>query len=261
MGRATRSVYWAGKLLDRRVIGLPASVHRTLLCTVGRIAQGSATHCSCHISTVEKDSSELGLVDVTEDVVKDELRALKHRAMAQATSLEIPELPLFCSNRRSPTLGPPPGHTETSGTPSPATEIEAIMNNLSQLWAGIEHQHFTHTDGTGVSPPHSPLRSRDSFHAGLYFLLTVCQLFTAKADMVTKLVGCVTGQTFEFSDNALLKNLARARTTLGVNPYLAAEIIQDTRKDLCRTDYPIPLADIKPGFLKRSPVHHAGRPS
>jgi len=50
--------------------------------------------------------------------------------------------------------------------------------------------------------------------------------------------------------------------TLGVNPYLASKIIQETRKTLSgRTDYPGFIADIEPPFLNPMHMHHNGPPA
>ena len=248
----------AGNLLDRRVIGLPAAFVALCYVLSGGLPRDLLRIARAIFTVDSGGSKELSLADVTEDVINDELRALKHRATAQATGLEIPATPdlleLLSPEDRSA------GHAEASGGSSRSSEIEAIMKHLSQLWAGNARQHFTDTDGGEVATPTAEIC--DSFLAGIYFLLTVCQLFTAEPDLVTKLVGRVTGETFEFCDSAPLRNLARARTTLGVNPYLATEIIQETRRSLAgRTDHPISLANVEPAFLNPPPAHRAGQPS
>ena len=210
------------------------------------------------IFTVKSDGPNgRELVDVARNVINDELSALERRAMAQATSLEIPAAPdllgvLSVHDR-------PMGDTENSGRSSQSIDIKTIMDNLSQLWAGKARQHFTDADGRIAA---LTAEICDSVLAGLYFLQTVHELFTTEPDLVTKLAACRVDRTFKMNDDTSLRGLASARTTLGVNPYLAAEIIQDTRKALsCRTDDPVSLTDIEPDFLNPPPAHRTRRSS
>lgn len=247
----------AGNLLDRRVTGLPAAFIALCYVLSGGLPK-DLLRIARAIFTVKSDGPNgRELVDVAGNVINDELSALERRAMAQATSLEIPAAPdllgvLSVHDR-------PMGDTENSGRSSQSIDIKTIMDNLSQLWAEKARQHFTDAHGRIAA---LTAEICDSLLAGLYFLQTVHELFTTEPDLVTKLAACRVGRTFKFNDDTSLRGLASARTTLGVNPYLAAEIIQDTRKALsCRTDHPVSLTDIDPDFLNPPPAHRTRRSS
>lgn len=256
----------AGDLLDHRVIGLPAAFIALCYVLSGGLPR-DLLRIARAIFTVKSDGSKevVGLVDVTENVINDELRALKHRALVQVTSLEIPAAPDLLELLNADVV--PMGHIENSGRSPQSIDIKVIMDDLSQLWAGERRRRFAGSN-EGVAAVTAELC--DSFLAGLFFLQTVHQLFTAKPDSVTKLdpvtklATCRTDGTFKFNDDALLRCLARARTTLGVNPYLSAKMIQEARKVLSRrADHPVPFDDIEPDFLSPEPVtpgHHANRP-
>jgi hypothetical protein len=239
----------AGDLLDRRVVGLPAAFIALCYVLSGGLPRDLLRIGRAIFTVKSEGSKELGLCDVTENVINDELFALEHRAMAQAVSLEIPASPDLL--RLLGAEGWSMGHTENSGRSARSIDIKAKMDELSQLWAGKARQRFDDTY-KGVAVLTAEIC--DSFLAGLYFLLTVYQLFTTEPDLVTELAASATGGTFRFNDDPVLRGLARARTTLGVSPYLAAKIIQDTRNALAsRTDHPCPLADVEPDFLNPPP--------
>jgi hypothetical protein len=209
----------AGDLLDRRVIRLPAAF--TALCYVlsGGLPRDLLRVARAIFTTYgDRARTQLELAEATRNIINDEIRALKHRAMAHAASLDIPGSPDLLgllSSEDWPTsyLKDPGGHT-----PRQPIEVKTILGDLSRLWAGTARQRFV-----GPDEPVAALTAEicDSFLAGLYFLLTLYQLFTAEPDTVTRL-----------ADHPALRDLARARTTLGVNPYLASTMIRDTRKTL-----------------------------
>jgi hypothetical protein len=121
------------------------------------------------------------------------------------------------------------------------------------MWAGEEARRLF----AGAAEEIAPLTAEvcDSFLAGLYFLLTVHELFTADPTPVVELAAHVTDIQPEegickLKDDASLRNLARARAALGVNPYLAAAVIRETRRTLS-AGHPGLFADIEPAFLGR----------
>jgi hypothetical protein len=123
-------------------------------------------------------------------------------------------------------------------------ESETIVRELSDMWSGRARQRF--------SGPQGALTAEicDSFLAGLYFLLTVYQLFTTEPHTVAQLTLPASTADAGPAGNSALPDLARARTTLSVNPYLAAALIRDTGRELAnRTQRPDLFADIEPHFL------------
>ncbi len=246
----------AGNLLDHRVIGLPVAFIALCYVLSGGLPR-DLLRIARAIFMIKSDGTgtELELAYVTENVIKDELRALARRVMALAVSLEIPAVPdllgLLDADAR------PVSYTGNSG-PSPRhIDIKAIMDDFSQLWAGKGRQRFADLHGEIV-----PLAAEicDSFLAGLYFLLTVHQLFTADPDLVTKLAAWPPKEhECKLKDDSTLKGLAHARTTLGMNTYLGAEIIRETREAFSGSN-PGLFADTEPDFLNSLPSHHAGQP-
>jgi hypothetical protein len=239
----------AGDLLDRRVIGLPASFIALCYVLSGGLPRDLLRIARTIFSVKSGASKELGLAEVTENVIQDELTGLKNRAMAEAISLEIPASPDLLRLLNAEDL--PIGYTENSGHSPRPVDIKTIMDDLSKLWAGKERQRFRDAYKDAAV---STAEICDSFLAGLYFLMTIEQLFTTEPNLVTKLAACRTDGTFRLNDDAVLRDLARARTTLAVSPYLAAKIIQDARHTLSnRIDHSCPLADVEPDFLNPPP--------
>jgi hypothetical protein len=246
----------AGTLLDRRVIGLPTAFIALCYVLSGGLPRDLLRIARTLFTVKSAGCNELGLVDVAGNVIIGELRALRHRAMAQATSLENPATPDLLGLLSADDW--PMDHTENSGH-SGSIDIKAIMDGFSQLWTGKARERFAETH-EGIAALTAEIC--DSFLAGLYFLMTVYQLFAAEPDLVTELAACRADGVFKFNDDALLRGLARARTTLGVSPYLAAEITKETRRALfSRTGHPAFLPNIEPDFLNPPPAYHIGRPS
>jgi hypothetical protein len=244
----------AGDLLDRQVIGLPAVF--TALCYVlsGGLPRDLLRVARAIFTTHgDRPRTQMGLAEATHNVIKDEIHALKHRAMAHAASLDIPASPdllelLSAEDWPMSYLKDPDGHT-----PQQPIEIETILGDFSRLWARTARHRLA-----GPDEPVAALTAEicDSFLAGLFFLLTVYQLFTTEPDTVTRLaVDCSDDGTCALRDHPALRDLARARTNLGVNPYLASTIIRDARKTLSGcTERPDLIADLEPQFLNRLPA-------
>lgn len=225
----------AGDLLDRRVAGLPAAF--VALCYV--LSGGLPRDLLRIARSIFANGKAAELSDTTERIIGDELRGLEHRVITHAASLEIPAAADFLGF-----LDTVMGFGEDPHISSlRACDIKAVMDSLSALWAGEARQLFADTGEI------APLTAEvcDSFLAGLYFLLTVHELFTAKSTPapVIELAAQLTDKGIcELKDDSTLRNLARARADLGVNPYLAAAIISETRKS-----HPALFADIEPAFL------------
>lgn len=237
----------AGRLLDRRVIGMPfafvalcyvlsGGLPRDLL----RIARG--------ISQSDGDDAQgaASLADVAREILYDEFWTLKHRTLANAAVLQVPAtgelLRLLSPEHR------PGGRVVKSGRALRAADIEATMEAFSRLWEKEEdRQRFKGADDT-IAPLTAEVC--DSYLAGLYFLRTVCHLFTAHHQLVTELATAEQGNgPAVLLDNEILRGLARARIALGVNPYLAARLIDEAIEDLRRRPGPDLSLDSQPPFL------------
>jgi hypothetical protein len=237
-------------LLAHRVIGLQVTFIALCYVLSGGLPR-DLLRIARAMSTIHGGESGKGLelADVTEDVITVELNGFTRRAMAHASSLEIPATPdlleLLTGTHR------PPGHSGIPGHVSRPVDIKKAMNDLSQLWAGTERQRFANSRGD-ISP--RTVEICDSFMAGLYFLLTVRQFFTAEPGQVAKLAEAEARNGTSVPDEGPLRDLARARAALDVNPYLSARIISGVRTELSRRHGWTGLsASIEPVFLR--PLH------
>jgi len=115
------------------------------------------------IFTTGGDSANIGLAKATHNnVIKNEIRALKHRAMADASSLDIPATPDLVGLLSADDwpFGP------TYYAPQHLTDIGNFLSDLSHLWAGKARQRFAGPDKV-VAPRTAEIC--DSFLVGLYF--------------------------------------------------------------------------------------------
>ena len=237
----------AENLLDHRVIGLPVAFIALCYVVSGGLPKDLLRIARTVYTIKGSPEGQLGLAEAAASVIADELRALIHRAMAHVASLDIPAAPellgLLSVHDR------PIRDAENFG---PSIDIAALMADLSLLWAGNQREKFG-SSRTEIDPLTAEVC--DSFLAGLYFLLTVHQLFTAEPDIVTWLASPEnTDGARGLVGDGVLHGLARARTTLGVNPYLAAEMVHDARKTLAHgPGNPGLFADVKPAFLANQP--------
>jgi hypothetical protein len=235
----------AQDLLNRRVIGLPPAFIALCYVLSGGLPQDLLRIARAIFTTSDfTTSNPLELTEAAHNVISDEVMALKHRAMAHAASLDIPASPdllRLLINEDWPVRYLNEHRQDTSLQP---IEIETILSELSDMWAGRARQRF--------SGPQAALTAEicDSFLAGLYFLLTIYQLFTTEPYAIARLTVPASTADGDPAGNSALPNLARARTILSVNPYLAAALIRDTRRQLAEyTKRPDLFTDIGPHFL------------
>jgi hypothetical protein len=239
----------ARNLLNQRVIGLPDGFIELCYVLSGGLPK-DLLRLARTISAIKSGTSGAApeLADAVAAAVIDELGGLAHRAMADAVSLEILAAPcllkLLSGNLRQI------GQSQIPGRTTQPVDIRKLMDALSGLWAGQKRQQFADAQGDAkgeISPRTAEIC--DSFLAGLHFLLTVQQLFTAEPELATSETK---NGTCTLNDDGTLRGLAWARTALDINPYLAAAIIGET--------YEGGKALIEPAFLKPSPVEHAKVP-
>lgn len=234
----------AAEILDKRVTGLPAAFIALCYVLSGGLPREVLRIARAVFSAVENGTS-VTLAQVTDHVIAGELHELKHRTLASAASLDVGANPGLLEKLTSEAWPWP--STESSGD---IEWMQSVIDEVTQLW-------------TGTSPPISPGLGQadavitaevcDSFLAGLYYLLTVRQIFAA-ADTIDNLVkppathtpDCSspesgrsrqTGQSHPekgwLNDKPpILCDLASARAALGVNPYLATALIHQARQNL-----------------------------
>lgn len=203
----------AGDLLDRRVIGLPAAYIALCYVLSGGLPR-DLLRVARAIFTTADVRARIGLAEAAKFVIADEIGALRRRALAHAAALDI--------MARPDPLG-------LLGDEDQPVDIDAVLKRFSQLQAEDAWQLFVAVDAA-VAPLAAEIC--DSMLAGLYFLLTVYQLFTTGQEVVTDLATLQVMGTCKFRDDAMLRNLAHARTALSVDPYRACVIIQRVRETL-----------------------------
>ena len=219
----------ARDLLNGRVIGLPDAFIKLCYVLSGGLPK-DLLRIARTVSAIKPGTSG-GTPELAQAVaaaITDELDGLVHRAMADVAFLEILAAPgllkLLSDNLWQISQSKIPGSTTRP------VDIRKLMDALSGLWVGAKRQQFADAKGE-ISPRTAEIC--DNFLAGLYFLLTVQQLFG----------------TSTLDDEGALRDLAWARAALDLNPYLAADIISDTCKG--------GKAVIGQAFLTPSPIEHA----
>jgi hypothetical protein len=254
----------AGELLDRRVTGLPVSFVALCYVLSGglprellRVARAIFTTPGAQPPLATPGAQPplarvVTLTDAVCHVIESEIQALKQRTLASAVLLDIgaaSELLKLLTDDHWPTSRLD-GASEQS-----AAVVEASLNELCRLWAGPGRQGFA-DPGKEVAPFTAEVC--DSLLAGLYFLLTVRQLFTLSPRTVHGLAW-LAGDTLPTRGtrphwlddaNPVLRDLARARVALGTSPYLAAKLISSAREHL--TGRPGFDVCVKPGFLSHA---------
>jgi hypothetical protein len=262
----------ACELLDRRVTGFPAGFIALAYVLSGglprellRIGRAIATAKDAQTAESGPDRPVLvGLADAARHVVEQEIKALKHRTLASAASLDVsatPQLLKLLTGDHWPgskldgaaDCGPGPAH------------LDAILHEVSNLWDEVSSARQRLANERGEADPYTA-EVCDSFLAGLFFLLTVRQLFTADPELVVNPLACkdaalpgdwskqrnVRAKDWLNDNSVVLLNLARARIALGVSPYLAATLIADARHCLCTPDDPDFMTGIALNFLNPS---------
>jgi hypothetical protein len=269
----------AGKFLAQRVTGLPACFIALIYVLSGglprelvRVARVLFTPGFTPGQPQPSKPSPgypllVGLTVAAEHLIENEIRVLKQRTLASASSVDVSgmaELLKLLTTDGWP-LGQPRCHALTRRNCDPVREV---IDEVSGLWEGAAREGFADSDNK-VAPYTAEVCN--SFLASLYFLLTVRQLATAAPELLTKFAreafaraphGDDDGARGDLkadhrSDEApILRDLARARLALGVNPYLADSLTSDARMTPCgpadpdfapgielRFLYPGPLAD------------------
>ena len=122
--------------------------------------------------------------------------------------------------------------------------MQALLDDVGHPWAGAQPQE-------GTSPATDLC---DALISGLYFLLTVQEIFTASPKLIHKLITSHSAGEGDRARGALpaLSHLASARLALGANPYLAADHVRAARRALAgHADDTALTAQITLPFLRR----------
>lgn len=253
----------AAKLIDRRVTGMPAAfialchvlsggLPRELLrvaraiCGVKESAAPDADPATDTILDAQ-GIRHIPLAAAVRSVIGDETLALRHRTMASAASLDIGATPSWLKLVDS---GDWLRRKATGPHPAGVHWIQALLDEVGHPWADTQG-HKSTTPATALC---------DGLIAGLYFLLTVSELFTEDPELVNALItprsarSSGPGGDEDWLEAAppVLSDLASARAALGMNPYLAADHVRTARRALAAYSTSKALtADIRLPFLRR----------
>jgi hypothetical protein len=238
----------AAELLDSRARCLPTAFIALCYVLSGGLPRELLRIARTVFSTPADEKGQISLAAAVAHVIDGEYQALRHRAMASAASLDVAATPAWL--RRLPGA-PWQHHRDYQG-------IQAVMDDLRQQWTGKAlrrpHKGQQHSGKQDQDPDFTALSAEihDCFVAGLYFLLTVYDLFATGAAVVSKLAvlpvtaqetaeetaeesGTRTGTESESwlnEDPPVLLDLADARAALGVSPYVASIHIDEARLEL-----------------------------
>jgi hypothetical protein len=233
----------AAELLDSRAPGMPAAFIALCYVLSGGLPRELLRIARAIFTSPGNEGGPISLASAVEHVIEGEYEALRHRALASAASLDIAATSGWL--RKLPGA---PWQQRLQHRPEPRG-IQAAMDDLLRQWSGLRHrqpsnQVHKHSGGLGQETDEAALAAdvHDSFTAGLYFLLTVYDLFAAGAKVVNKVAGRP-GQARESGDSggiagwlndceSVLRDLADARAALGVSPYVAAAYIDEARRKL-----------------------------
>jgi hypothetical protein len=235
----------ATKLLDSRVTGMPRAF--VALCYVlsgglpRELLRVARAVCSVGVESHAHRIRHIPLEKAVSSVISDEMLGLRHRAMASAASLDIGATPSWLKLidggewLRRQTTAPPPNGVHW---------IQALLDEIGHPWAGAKPQKRT-SPATDLC---------DALISGLYFLLTVQEIFTADPKLIHKLItphSAGDGNQANVTAPAL-SHLANARLALGANPYLAADHVRAARRVLTdHADNTALSAQITLPFLRR----------
>jgi hypothetical protein len=265
----------AARLLDHRVVGLPAAfialcyvlsggLPRELLRFARAVytAPGPPAPWLSAPGQNGRDTRSWRTVSLKAaacHVIAQEIDALKHRALASAvTSAEVSAAPELLARLASPEW---PRISEDGHLKAAATG--EILADVSALWAGDRRRRFIGPDQKDVAPYTAEVC--DSLLAGLYFLLTVRQVCAAEPGLMSRLAWprgsphrpfrpAADGVPWLDDDEATLRYLARARIALSTSPYLATAFVTRARERLAELLPEDFKEDIEPRFLGTTPA-------
>ena len=214
----------AADFIDCRVTGMPAAF--IALCHVlsGGLPREllRVARAVCAVTADESNENGVPLATAARRVINDELRAVRHRVHASASTMGIGATPRWLTlitSEESPTY------------PADARWLEELLEQVAHPWA---RDHWL-KDRPQVSD------LCDCLIADLYFLLTVKQLFTATPELINSLIKLppdtiapdpAKGGPWLKAIPPALGELANVRAAPGLNPYLAAEQIGVARRIL-----------------------------
>lgn len=232
------------ELLDYRVVGLPASF--VALCYVlsgglprdlFRVAR--SIFAARDLQARQEDpraGQPIDLAKAARHVIADEIRSLKRRTLAHAAAQDAtvsPDLLMKLTDRDWPITC----LDKSASSSASAHAGKEVLADISGLWAEAVRDQRKRKDRRSAA-------IGDNFLSGLYFLLVIRELFTARKDLLTKLGVCRSDGTCDISEHKMLSGLARARLALSQDPYLARAVLRSA------IEGPAPLAGADVEFLR-----------
>jgi len=242
------------ELLNSRVVGLRPTLIALCYVLSGGLPRELLRVARLIVRAVPPTQKATGDVDavniehVVEAVIKDEVTALKHRALASTAGHDVHET-LGLLEQQLTDDGWPWDTME----PDPRSVVGSILEHVQEPVA---------------SPPLPAQRAADdetkdaafaaeicnNLIAGLYYLFTVRELFLQDRKLIERLITATTaveeGRKATSGRPCILSDLARARVALGVGPDLAADLVSAARKAM-KFENPDLIGAIQIQFLDR----------
>jgi hypothetical protein len=234
----------AARIMDGRVTGMPAAFIGLCYALSGglprELLRVARAVCGVKVTPDMRGTRTISLKDAVTSVINDEVLALRHRTMASAASLDIGATPgwlkLIDAGDWLLRRATGPHHAGVHW-------IQSLLDEVGHPWAASQVQKTTQA-ATDLC---------DTLLAGLYFLLTVSELFTADPELINTLVRPHASNDHHWLCDSppVLTDLASARAALIMNPYLAASHVHAARRGLlAHTQDKALTAEITVPFLR-----------
>ena len=236
----------AATLLARRVTGLPPTFAKLCYVLSGGLPRELLRIARALFTTDGARSGTATLADATRHVIAGEMRALKHRALACASSLTVSAAPrLF---RLLNDYQWPMNRLNAAADHHRQAIIYSILGDVSLLCDGTAGRV------SRARQRRRPVRVRSLRQSPRQPLLPADCLSAVHRHL---------GRDYRLEDVPLvLRDLSRACIALGTNPYLSALLVGAARKQLANAKFPGFTDACVPSFLSQATApSSAGRRS
>jgi hypothetical protein len=227
------SIKDSAALLRRRVIGLPPVLIALCYVLSGGLPRELLRVARCIVRAVQDPLPGRGIeaADVIQAVLEEEVKALKHRALASAVGADVSTMPALM---RELTDEGWPWTTALAEVDAIDVDIRDQAELPPALLSGTRLDVTAGGDEAALA-----VDVRESFASDLYYMFTVLSWFKSHQSDVARTAGdrlAVDAPEVRFwpyyDEPDPLVGLARARITLGINPGLAAELVTKVRQVL-----------------------------
>jgi hypothetical protein len=239
----------AASLLDARVIGMPHAFIALCYVMSGGVPRELLRVARAVIDAAEqpvlKAEGGLALSAAAEHVIKAEIRSLRHRAVASAAAMGVraAELGVSATFDWLEKFDREPFHGLGAAPADSHAWIQDSLTSACEPW--------TRKPPSADDPlAAAAMEICNCLAAGLFFLLTVLDLFTRDEPQQKPGEAAIRAgrRAWLTDDSPVLRDLARAHVALAVSPVVAVSYVSQARENLV-----VPLKD--PQMAKEVDVH------